>query len=141
MKHQPTSQTSTSQPALSTGTDPSSTLHSTTKLDSHRPHIDRPSAADRPLSFDTTDTGSPALHRSRRDSISSLSSNAGSDLSGRPPLDLYTEEGELSDDPDQTVTDQDQPVSEEQNYRDTMQGICSFMGWSHIPDTDGTATT
>ena len=70
-----------------------------------------------------------------------MSSNAGSDLSNRPPLDLYTEEGELSDDQDQTVTDQDQPVSEEQNYRDTMQGIRSFMGWSHIPDIDSTATT
>ena len=56
-------------------------------------------------------------------------------------MDLYTEEGELSDDPDQTVTDQDQPVSEEQNYRETMQGIRSFMGWSHIPDKDSTATT
>ena len=140
VKHQLTSQTSSSQPkpALHTGTDPSTT---TTRLDSHRPHIDRPSAADRPLSPDPTNTGSPALHRSRRDNISSLSSNAGSDLSNRPPLDLYTEEGELSDDQDQTVTDQDQPVSEEQNYRDTMQGIRSFMGWSHIPDIDSTATT
>ena len=141
VKHQPTSQTGTSQPALNTVTDPSSTLHPATRLDSHRPHVDRPSAADRPLSSDPTDTDSPALHRSRRDSISSLSSNAGSDLSDRPPLDLYTEEGELSDDPDQTVTDQDQPVSEEQNYRNTMQGIRSFMGWSHIPDIDTTATT
>ena len=70
-----------------------------------------------------------------------MSSNAGCDLSDRPPLDLYTEEGELSDDQDQTVTDQDQPVSEEQNYRDTMQDIRSFMGWSHIPDIDSTATT
>ena len=136
MKHQPTSQTSTNQLTRALNTDPSTTLHSTTKLDSHRP-----SAADRPLSSDPTDTGSPALHRSRRDSISSLSSNAGSDSSDRPPLDLYTEEGELSEDPDQTVTNQDQPVSEEQNYRDTMQGIRSFMGWSHIPDIDSTATT
>ena len=38
------------------------------------------------------------------------------------------EEGEFSDVPDQTVTDQEQPVSEEQNYRETMQGIRSFMG-------------
>ena len=139
-KHQLTSQTSSSQPtpALHSGTDPSTT---TSKLDSHRPHIDRPSAADRPLSSDPTDTGSSNLHRSRRDRISCLSSNAGSDLADRPPLDLYTEEGELSNDQDQTVTDQDQPVSEEQNYIDTMQGIPSFMGWSHIPDIDSTATT
>ena len=44
-------------------------------------------------------------------------------LSDNPPLDLYTEEGKLSEDQDQTVTNPDQPVSEEQNYRDTMQGI------------------
>ena len=69
------------------------------------------------MSSEPADTGSPALHRSRRDSISSLSSDAGSAMSDRPTLDLYTEEGELSEDPDQTVADQDQPVSEEQNYR------------------------
>ena len=56
-------------------------------------------------------------------------------------MDLYTEEGELSEDQDQTVTDQDQPVSEEQNYRETMQGIRSFMGLLHIPEVDSTATT
>ena len=56
-------------------------------------------------------------------------------------MDLYTEVGELSDDPDQTVADQDQPVSEEQNYRETMPGIRSYMGWSHIPEIDSAATT
>ena len=56
-------------------------------------------------------------------------------------MDLYTEEGELSEDQDQPVTDPDQPVSEEQNYRDTMQGIRSFMGWSHIPEMESTAST
>ena len=62
-------------------------------------------------------------------------------MSVNPPLDLYTEEGELSEDQDQPVTNLDQPVSEEQNYRDTMQGIRSFMGWSHIPEMDSTAST
>ena len=33
------------------------------------------------------------------------------------PLDLYVEEGELSDDQDVTVTEQDQSISEEQTYR------------------------
>ena len=37
--------------------------------------------------------------------------------------------------------DQDQPVSEEQTYRDTMQGIRSYMGWTHIPKVDSSATT
>ena len=88
---------------------------------------------------DTADSGSPALHRSRQDSFSSLSSNDGSEVSDRPPLDLYAEEGEWSE--EQSVADQDQPVSEEQNYRDTMQGIRSYMGWSHIPEVDNTTAT
>ena len=47
------------------------------------------------------------------------------------------EEGELSDqDPDATVTDPEKILSEEQNYRETMRGIRSYMGWSHIPDMD-----
>ena len=115
--HQPSSQTKADRPTTTTdiGTDVSSKLQSTGDL--HRPHSDRPSATDRPISSEPVDTGSPALHRSRQDSISSLSSDAGSVLSDRPPLDLYTEEGELSEDQDQTVADPDQPVSEEQNYR------------------------
>ena len=56
-------------------------------------------------------------------------------------MDLYTEEGELSEDPDQTVADQDQPVSEEQNYRETMQGIRFYMGWSQIPEVDNPTAT
>ena len=137
--HQPTSQTKFNQPTPTT--DPSGKLQYTGEGDVHRPYSDRPAATDRPLLSDPADTGSPALHRSRRDSISSLSSEAGSILSDNPPLDLYTEEGELSEDQDHPVTDSDQPVSEEQNYRDTMQGIHSFMGWSHIPEMDSTAST
>ena len=122
--HQPASQTVSKRP--------------TPMLDSSQ---SRPSVTDRPLSTEPADTGSPALHASRRDSISSLSSDADSVQSDRPPLDLYTEEGELSEDPDQTVTEQDQPISEEQNYRETMQGIRSYMGWSHIPEVDNTTAT
>ena len=51
------------------------------------------------LSSEPADTGSPTLHRSKRNSITILS-DAGSDMSDRPPLGLYTEEGELSEDPD-----------------------------------------
>ena len=48
-----------------------------------------------------------------------------------------TEEGELSDiEHDLSLTDNDQALSEEQNYRETMQGIRSHMGWSHIHDVD-----
>ena len=141
--HQPASQTKANRPtpAVETSTNPSTQTQSTGKYEAHRPHLDRPSATDRPLSSEPADTSSPALHRSRRDSISSLSSDASSNLSNRPPLDLYTEEGGLSEDPDQTVGNQDQPVFEEQNYRETMQGIRSYMGWSHIPEVDNTAAT
>ena len=121
--HQPTSQTKGNRPTSATTSDPSTNLQSTREGGVHQPYSDRPAATDRPLSSEPADTGSPALHRSRRDSTSSLSSEAGSMLSDNPPLDLYTKEGELSEDQDQPVTDPDQPVSEEQNYRDTMQGI------------------
>ena len=121
-------------------TDPSANLQSTGEGDVHRPYSDRPAATDRPLSSDLADTGSPAHHRSRRDSISSLSSETGSVLSDNPPLDLYTEKGELSEDQDHPVTDPDQPVSEEQNYR-YYAGYPTFMGWSHIPEMDSTAST
>ena len=49
------------------------------------------------------------------------------------------EEGELSDDQDATITNPDQSLSEEQTYRETMRGIRSFMGWTHIPDIDSSA--
>ena len=139
--HQPTSQTKVNRPTTTTTSDPSAKFQSTGEGDGNRPCSDRPATTDRPLSSEPADTGSPALHRSRRGSTSSLSSEAGSMLSDNPPLDLYTEEGELSEDQDQPITDPDQPVSEEQNYRDTMQGIRSFMGWSHIPEMDSTAST
>ena len=158
-KHQLASQTKTSLPASSTrfpgqGSSATHQPASQTKTDrpnlqpdnfTDPPHIQqgahRPPPTDRPMPSDTADSTSPALHRARQDSISSFSSEAGSDLSDRPPLDLYAEEGELSEDPEHSVIDQDQPVSEEQNYRDTMQGICSYMGWTHIPEVDSSTTT
>ena len=63
--HQPASQTKTDRPtpAGDIGTDP-------TPLTQHGTH--RPPTTDRPMPSDTADSGSPALHRSRRDSFSSL---------------------------------------------------------------------
>ena len=62
-------------------------------------------------------------------------------LSDRPPEDIFVEEGELSDqDPEASVNDPDLTLSEEQNYRETMSGIRSFMGWYHIQEID-TATS
>ena len=68
----------------------------------------------------------------RKDSFSDSDSIS----SDRPSVDIFVEEGELSDDQDVTLTDTDQSVSEEQTYRETMRGIRSYMGWNHIPDMD-----
>ena len=70
-----------------------------------------------------------------------MSAESRSRVSDQPPLDLYVEEGELSDNQDITITDQEQHLSEEQTYREIMRGICSFMGWSHIPDMDSATNT
>ena len=57
-----------------------------------------------------------------------MDTNTDTDLSDRPPVDIFVEEGELSDqEHDTTVADPDQ--------------IRSFMGWTHIPDMDTAAST
>ena len=138
-KHQSTSQLQSdwNRPRSSehNDTDSSITRHqSTSKL-----HVTK-SQTDQPKSSVRTDTGSPALHRQRQDSISSLSSEADSDFSDRPPVDLYAEEGELSEDLDLNATEPDQALTEEQTYRETMRGIRSYIGWSNIPDMDSATT-
>ena len=69
-----------------------------------------------------------------------MSSATDSEVSDRPPVDLYAEEGKLSDGQDLNVTEPDQALSEEQTYRETMSGIRSYMGWSNIPDIDSATT-
>ena len=64
--HQPTSQTKVNRPT--TTTDPSAKLQSTGEGDGNRPFSDRPTATDRLVSSELADTGSPTLHRSRRNS-------------------------------------------------------------------------
>ena len=57
-----------------------------------------------------------------------------------PPT--HFEEGELSeleDQPDQDnveSVESDRAMSEDQNYRETVRGVRTFMGWSHIPDLE-----
>ena len=84
-KHQPASQTKSSRPASTvkfTGQGSSATPHQpASQTKSHRPSTmdcgtdpqdtHRPLATDRSLSSDPADTGSPALHQTRRDSVSS----------------------------------------------------------------------
>ena len=68
------------------------------------------STVQRPFSgaFDTT-----------RKDTSSSESDSDSVTSDQPPVDLYPEEGELSDNQEVSFTDPDQSLSEEQSYRKT----------------------
>ena len=133
LKQKSTSQPSTdrNRPPTSelSSTDPSSLRQKSTGKHHSKPHVDRPA------STVATNTGSPSLHRPRKDGASSVASGTDSDMS-----DLYAEEGELSDDPDLNVMEPDQMPTEEQTYRETMRGIRSYMGWSDIPDIDSTNT-
>ena len=81
-----------------------------------------------------------AFDTTRKDSSSSSDSDSDSLSSDHPPVDIYVEEGELSDEQEVTITNPDQS-SEEQSYREAMKGIRSYMGWNHIPDIDSGATT
>ena len=77
----------------------------------------------------------------RRQSVSSMDTDSDSDYSDRPPVDLFAEEVELSEQElEASITDPEFALSEEQTYRETMSGIRSFMGWSYIPEID-TATS
>ena len=83
---------------------------------------------------------SSAFDMSRKESSSS-DSDSDSLSSDQPLLDIFPEEGELSEDQEANLSDHDQSLSEEQSYRETMRGIRSYMGWNHIPDNDSGATT
>ena len=74
------------------------------------------------------------IELTRKDSFSD--SDPESLSSDWPSVDIFVEEGELSDDQDVSFTDPDQSLSEEQTYSKTMRGIRSYMGWNHIPDMD-----
>ena len=70
-------------------------------------------------------------------SDSEMDTDLASDTESLPGANGHVEEGELSDvEQDLSLTVNDQALSEEQNYRETMRGIRSFMGWSHILDVD-----
>ena len=109
--------TSSDRPAVGATTDPPASSKK----------ADRPSTSDKPSS---------AFQPTRKDTSDSESDSEQSD---RPPLDIFVEEGELSDDPDATSNDPEQSLSEEQSYRETMRGIRSYMGWTHIPDMESAA--
>ena len=111
------SATSSDRPAVGAATNPPASSKKT----------DRPSTSDKPTS---------AFQPTRKDTSDSESDSEQSD---QPPLDIFVEEGELSEDPDAPTNDPEQSLSEEQSYRETMRGIRSYMGWTHIPDIESAA--
>ena len=124
------------QPQTSQPTDPAgdsatdSSLHkSDAKTSSVQP--------DPPASATVKRHLSSAFDVSRKGSSSSDSDSS----SDQPLLDILPEEGELSDELEANFSDQEQSLSEEQSYRETMRGIRSYMGWDHIPDIDSGTTT
>ena len=126
------------QPQISQPTDPAgdsatdSSLHkSDVKTSSTQPDPPATAAVKKDLSS--------AFDVSRKESSSSDSDSDSS--SDQPLLDILPEEGELSDEMDANLSDQEQSLSEEQSYRETMRGIRSYMGWDHIPDIDSGTTT
>ena len=132
---------------------PSSDLHGSSQI-VVKPQSTGKSLKVRPTTDHTSDLAgaeSPTVHQvpsrsssapAGRQSPVSMDTDSDSDFSDRPPVDIFVEEGELSDqDPDAAATDPDQTLSEDQNYRETMRGIRSFMGWTHIPDMDSAAAT
>ena len=82
-----------------------------------------------------------AFDTSRQESPSPSDSDSDSLSSDRPLIDIFPEEGELSDDQEANLSDHEQSLSEEQSYRETMRGIRSCMSWDHIPDIDSGTTT
>ena len=116
---------------------------STSKLPKDKPLTGQPT--------DLTGTGSPAHLQvsskstsapAGRQSSASMDTDSDSDFSDQPAVDIFVEEGELSDpDQDAATNDPDQILSEDQNYRETMRGIRSYMGWTHIPDMDTAIST
>ena len=66
-----------------------------------------------------------------------MDTDSDSDFSDRPPVIFLWRKGN----PDVTATDPDQTLSEDQDYRETMRGIRSYMGWTHIPNMDTAAST
>ena len=77
----------------------------------------------------------------RSESSPASDSESVSFSSDQPALELFPEEGELSDEHEFNTSEHDQSLSEEQSYRETMRGIRSYMGWHQVPDLDSSATS
>ena len=105
-------------------TDPPSSKHKATE----KSVSDLSQASHRPATVEPT--GQPVIRPTSSAVEPSKDSFSDSDsfTSDRPPVDLFVEEGELSDDQELNITNTDQFVSKEQTFRETMRGIRSYMG-------------
>ena len=58
------------------------------------------------------------------------------------PAQPIEEEGEVSDQ-DTAMPEQelDQQLSDEENYRDTIRGVRSFMGWHQVPEFESSVSS
>ena len=110
---------------------------------------DRPLSSHQPLATDQALTnplcqqkvGTSGSEPSQQPSDSDMDTDSASDSRSVIHVAGQAEEGELSDfEQDLSLTDTDQALSKEQNYGETMRGIRSYMGWSHIPDIDSTSS-
>ena len=63
-------------------------------------------------------------------------SESETELVGEP-----TSPASIHDQSDLPETTTDQDLSEDANYRETIRGVRSFMGWHHIPDYDNSAAS
>ena len=151
--HSPRRQSTDKLLTSSSKKQPSSDLHggvqiasksqSTSKLPKEKSFINSPT--------DLTGTHSPAPHQvssksssapAGRQSSASMDTDSDSDYSDRLPVDIFVGEGELSDqDQDAAANDPDQALSQDQNYKETMRRIRSYMKWTHIRDMDTATST
>ena len=103
---------------------------STSKSTTGKVSTDQPTdlaGTDSPLSHQVPSRSSSAP--TRRQSTSSMDTDSDTDISDRPPVDLFVEEGELSDqDLEASAADPDLTLSEEQNYRETMSASDRLWG-------------
>ena len=110
-----------------------------TTVSSHQ-LTDQPSTHQNPVALSQCLISGPSGLHSTQDTGIDLDSDSDTDPVNQP-TSVFDEEEELSDlDQDSTSADTDQVPSEEQTYRETVCGIRSFMGWTHIPDMNNSSS-
>ena len=78
----------------------------------------------------------PSLYRLPVQVLKFCQSDSEAELDGEPTSPASVQvQGDLPED----ATDQD--LSEDANYRETIRGVRSFMGWHQIPDCDSTSSS